>query len=333
MLKAKRIKPGDTIGLFSPSSPISHTCPVRYERGRAFLQSKGFRVKEGSLTGSFDGYRSGSIQARAEELNALLRDPEVRCIMSNIGGMNSNALLPYLDYDAICADPKIMVGYSDVTALLLGIYEKTGLVTFYGPAAAASLGEFPPLSEETWGYFQALCVEEPILPYEFPQPAAWTDEVINWATQDRPKEVFPNQWVTLGEGVAEGRLIGGNLNTLDGIWGTAYMPEIRKGDILFIEDSLKDAATVERSFAHLQLAGVFDSIGGLILGKHEQFDDCGTGRTPGEILLEVMGEPKIPVLAQFDCCHTHPMLTMPLGCRVRLDASEQKVELLEDPLQ
>ena len=240
MLKAKRIKPGDTIGLFSPSSPISHTCPVRYERGRAFLQSKGFRVKEGSLTGSFDGYRSGSIQARAEE---------------------------------------------------------------------------------------------PALPYGFPQPAAWTDEVINWATQDRPKEVFPNQWVTFGEGVAEGRLIGGNLNTLDGIWGTAYMPEIRKGDILFIEDSLKDAATVERSFAHLQLAGVFDSIGGLILGKHEQFDDCGTGRTPGEILLEVMGEPKIPVLAQFDCCHTHPMLTMPLGCRVRLDATRQKVELLEDPLQ
>ena len=131
MLKAKRIQPGDTIGCFPPSSPISHTCPVRYERGREFLQSKGFRVKEGSLTGSFDGYRSGSIQARAEELNALLRDPEVRCIMSNIGGMNSNALLPYLDYDAIRSDPKILVGYSDVTALLLGIYEKTGLVTRY----------------------------------------------------------------------------------------------------------------------------------------------------------------------------------------------------------
>ena len=116
-----KLRPGDTIAVFSPSSSVTATVPSRYLRGKAFLEAKGFRVVEGCLTGKQDGYRSGCIQERSKELNRLLRDPDVRCIMSAIGGYNSNALLSYIDYDAIRADPKIIIGYSDVTALLLGI--------------------------------------------------------------------------------------------------------------------------------------------------------------------------------------------------------------------
>lgn len=116
---------------------------------------------------------------------------------------------------------------------------------------------------------------------------------------------------------------------MQGIWGTRYMPEIRQGDILFIEDSLKDAADIERSFSLLKLSGVFDRIGGLVLGKHEKFDDLGTGRMPHEILAEVMGAVDFPVLAQFDCCHTHPMLTLPIGAEALLDADTQSLTLLE----
>lgn len=130
-------------------------------------------------------------------------------------------------------------------------------------------------------------------------------------------------------GRAQGRIIGGNLNTMQGIWGTRYMPEIRQGDILLIEDSLKDAADIERSFSLLKLSGVFDRIGGLVLGKHEKFDDLGTGRMPHEILAEVMGAVDFPVLAQFDCCHTHPMLTLPIGAEALLDADTQSLTLLE----
>ena len=108
-------------------------------------------------------------------------------------------------------------------------------------------------------------------------------------------------------------MIGGNLNTMEGFFGTEYMPEIKEGDILFIEDSLKDACTIERTFSLLKLAGVFEKVGGIILGKHEKFDDNGTGRKPYEILLEVLGDCQIPFLADFDCCHTHPMFTMPIG--------------------
>lgn len=327
-----KLRPGDTIAVFSPSSPITATVPSRYLRGKAYLEARGFRVVEGCLTGKEDGYRSGSIRERAEELNRLLRNPEVRCVMSAIGGYNSNALLPYIDYDALRADPKIIVGYSDVTALLLGIYAQTGITTYYGPAMAASFGEFPPFVDETYRYFSDILLDGAVFPHLLPKPQLWTEEFIDWIGQDRGKNGVPNRLVTVQGGRAVGRLIGGNLNTMDGIWGTPYMPEIRDGDILFIEDSLKDAATVERSFVHLKLSGVFARIGGLILGKHEHFDPQGTGRRPYEILQEVMGRVDFPVLAEFDCCHTHPMLTMPIGAEVLLDADAQTVTILRESL-
>lgn len=327
---APKLRKGDTIAVFSPSSPATATVPVRYLRGKAFLEEKGFRVLEGSLTGKQDFYRSGSIAQRAEELNQLIRNPDVRCIMSAIGGMNSNSILPYIDYDALRDDPKIIVGYSDVTALLLGIYARTGLVTYYGPALVASLGEFPPYVDETWNYFENIAMCKAPLPYIMPTPETWTDEFVDWSSQDRAKAGNPNRLVSMNGGRARGRLIGGNLNTMQGIWGTKYMPEIREGDILFIEDSLKNAADIERSFSLLKLSGIFEKIGGLILGKHEKFDDMGTGRMPYEILQEVMGEVSFPVLTQFDCCHTHPMLTLPIGTEVVLDADARQLTLCEN---
>ncbi len=331
-MKAKR--PGKTpcVGVFSASSPISATVPVRYERGVRFLEEKGFRVVHGSLCGKRDGYRSGSIRERAAEFNELLRREDVDILMAAIGGNNTNAILPYIDYEYLKRHPKIIVGYSDTTALLLAIYARTGLVTFYGPALASSFGEFPPFVEETFTGFRAM-LEGPSLPYPYEMPPYWTEEFIPWDRQDRPKQAWENRWLTVREGIAQGRLIGGNLNTMEGFFGTGYMPEIKAGDILLLEDSLKDASTVERSFALLKLAGVLDKVGGIILGKHECFDDGGTGRRPYEILLEVMGETRIPILAEFDCCHTHPMLTLPIGCEVWLDAGRQTVTLLEQPLE
>lgn len=324
----KRLEIGDTIGIFSPSSPITYTVPKRFHRAKAYLEAKGFKIVEGALTGKYDYYRSGSIKERADELNQLIRNPEVKCIMSTIGGMNSNSILPYIDYEAFRENPKIIIGYSDVTAILLAIYAKTGISTFYGPALVASFGEFPPFVDYTYEYFKDMLIEDKPLPYEFPMPEYWTDEYIDWSQQDREKEKRKNQWITVYEGIARGRLIGGNLNTMMGIWGSPYMPEIKEGDILFIEDSLKDAATVERSFSLLKLNGVFDKVSGIILGKHELFDDMKTGRKPYEILLEVLGERQLPFIADFDCCHTHPMLTLPIGVEVELDATNKKVRML-----
>lgn len=329
-LLGPKLRKGDTIAVFSPSSPATVFASKRFERAKAFIESKGFKLFEGNLTGKSDFYRSGTIAERAEELNALIRNPEVHCIMSAIGGMNSNSILPYIDYEALKQNPKIIVGYSDVTALLLGIYAKTGLITYYGPAVVASFGEFPPFVDKTFDYFESIAIKDTTIPYTLETPAFWTDEMIDWNVQDRSKTPVPNKLLTLSPGKVQGRLIGGNLNTMSGIWGSEYMPEIQKGDILLLEDCLKDIAAVERSFAHLKLCGVFDRIGGLILGKHELFKDSGTGRRPHDVLLEVLGEPTFPILAEFDCCHTHPMLTLPIGCDVVLDADAQTVTIVSD---
>lgn len=320
-----------TVGVFSPSSPISATVPARYERGKAYLESRGIRVKDGMLYGRRDCYRSGSIAERAEEFNRLLHDEETGILMAAIGGNNTNAILPYIDYAYLRAHPKVIIGYSDVTALLLAVYAKTGLPVFYGPALAASFGEFPPFVDETFRYFRDAVLDPVPVPHRYPVPAYWTEEHLDWSTQDRGKTPRENRLLCVRPGVCEGRLIGGNLNTMEGFFGTEYMPKIREGDILFLEDSLKDACTVERSFSLLKLAGVFDRVGGILLGKHEGFDDNGTGRRPHEILLEVLGGTTLPFLAEFDCCHTHPMLTLPIGCRCRLDAGAGTLTLLESP--
>lgn len=332
-MKANKVKKDSTIGVFSSSSPVSATVPVRYNRGKEYLTNKGFHLIDGALYGKRDFYRSGSIQERANEFNQLLYNKEVKILMAAIGGNNTNSILPYIDYEYLKKHPKIIVGYSDTTALLLAIYAKTGLITFYGPALASSFGELPPFVDMTFDFFQEVLCHDLSFPYTYQMPSVWTDEFIDWSKQDRAKEERENNWDCVIPGICKGRLIGGNLNTMEGFFGTEYMPEIRKGDILFIEDSLKDACTIERTFSMLKLAGVFDKISGIILGKHEKFDDNGTGRKPYEILLEVLNGCQIPFLAEFDCCHTHPMFTLPIGCQVELNATDKIVKLLESPLK
>lgn len=324
---APSLKKGDTIGFFSPSTPATSFALKRFERAKKFLISKDFKVQAGSLTGLSDHYRSGSIEERVEELNTLIRDPNVRCIMATMGGMVSNSMLPYIDYEALRKDPKIIIGYSDVTAILFGIYAQTGLITYYGPALVASFGELGYFLNQTYQYFSDL-VEKPSFPYQIKNPDYWTEDYVDWQKQSAEKIKIQNSLVTLKKGQATGRLIAGNLNTFEGIFGSQYMPDINQGDILLIEDSFKDAATVERSFSHLKICGVFDRIGGLIIGKHEKFDDKGSGRKHYDILMEVIGEPKCPILAEYDCSHTHPMITLPIGSTVNLDATKQQLTIL-----
>ena len=159
MLLPPALKQGDKIAFFSPSSAATSWAPKRFARAKKFLNNKGFELVAGKLTGQNDYYRSGSIQERAEELNELIRNPEVRCIMSVIGGSNSNSLLPYIDYEALKKDPKIIIGYSDMTAILFGIYSQVNLVTYYGPALVASFGELGKVLEETYQYFEDILVK------------------------------------------------------------------------------------------------------------------------------------------------------------------------------
>ncbi|WP_432361377.1 S66 family peptidase [Sporosarcina sp. UB5] len=325
-----RLTPGDTIGIFSPSSPATVSAKQRFERGKCYLEEKGFHIKHGSLTGKKDFYRSGTPQERAEELNSLLRDPDVKMIMSTIGGTNSNSILPYIDYEAFKQNPKLVVGYSDATAVLLALYAKTGIPVFYGPALIPSFGEFPPLVDDTYKYFSAIFINNTTTPYRVPMPEKWSDEASNWLEKTKDKTLYANSWISVNEGVAEGRLIGGNLNAMYGFIGTEYFPSIQDGDILLIEDCAKTTSVIEKNFAMLKLHGVFDKVGAILLGKHELYDDMGTGRHPYEVLLEQLDGITIPVIADFDCAHTHPMHAMPIGRKVRVDAVKKEVSLIQE---
>lgn len=323
------LKKGDTIAFFSPSAPGTATAPLRFKRAKKFLESKGFNLLPGNLTGEKDGYRSGNARQRADELNELISNPDVDCIISTIGGINSNSLIPYIDYDAFKESPKIIIGHSDVTSILLAIFAKTGITTFYGPALIHSFGEFPPFLDMTWACFENVLLERQSLPYTYRMPDHWTDDFINWEQKTKDKTPNKNQWITINKGQVEGRIIGGTLNAMSTILGTEHMPSLNKDTVLFIEDTSKTASYVERLFSLLKTHNYFEKVGGIILGKHEQYDDQNTGKRPHDLLMEIVGETDIPILGEFDCCHTHPCFTLPLGKRIKLDATRQTVSLLE----
>lgn len=325
-----RLKKGDKIGIFSPSTPGTVTAYQRYQRAKVFIEEKGFVIVEGELTGQSDVYRSGTPKARAEELNKLLRNPDIKMIMSTIGGTNSNSLLPYIDYKAFKDNPKLIIGYSDATAVLLALFAKTGITTYYGPALIPSFGEFEPLVTDTYSNFEKYLMGENTLPYEVPMPPFWSDEPVNWLEKTIEKKLCGNKWITGQGGVAEGRLIGGNVNAMYGFIGSPYFPIIEDGDILLIEDCTKNASVVEKNFAMLKLHGVFDKVAGIILGKHERYDDLGTGKRPLDLLIEQLDGIDIPILAEFDTCHTHPMHPLAIGKKVKLDADAKKVVCIEN---
>ncbi len=322
------LQKGDKIGIFSSSYPATVVAKKRYERAKSFLEDKGFKIVEGSLTGHEDFYRSGTPKARAEEFNALLRDPSINMILSTIGGTNSNSILPYIDYEAFQNNPKIVVGYSDTTAILLALFAKTNIPTFYGPALIPSFGEFEPLVYDTYDYFERYFCK-PTLPYTIQKASVWSDECLNWLDYEKPKTLYENNWIAVNEGIIEGRLIGGNNNTMYGFIGTPYFPDILHGDILLIEDSMKDAATVEKNFAMLKLHGIFDKVSAILLGKHELFDDEGTGRTSLDLLLEQLDGKKIPILADIDCAHTHPMFPLAIGKNIRVNTMDKSITCIE----
>ncbi|WP_349409899.1 S66 peptidase family protein [Pseudalkalibacillus sp. SCS-8] len=331
MLKAKKLSIGDKIGVITPSTPAPVNFQERYRRGLNQLEKMGFEVIEGRCSNRSQSYRSASIKERVNEINDFIHNDEIKAIISTMGGMNSNSLLPYLDYEHLKKNPKIIMGYSDVTAILLAIYEKTGLTTFYGPAIVPSFGEYPSMFPKGMEYFHDVMCLTKKAPYQLDVPGYWTDEMLDWKTQNREKEMYINEgWTSITSGKAKGRLIGGNLNTMSGFMSSEYFPSKLEGAILFIEDSFKNMATQERLFSMLKVAGVFDQIAGLIVGKHEQFDDQNAPFNHDELLIEVIGDCQFPILTNVDVGHTFPAHVFPIGVEVELDATNKQITFLEN---
>lgn len=306
------IKKGETIGICTPSMPAYSISNEVFENGLKNIEKADFKVRLGSLTKNraSEGYRSAGPEERAKELMDLFIDPSVKAILATIGGMNSNSLIPYLDFEVIKRNPKIFCGYSDITSLHLSIMKYSNLATYYGPGLMPHWSEYPDaVNDSTQSFLEALEPKERILkPF-----SKWSNHSRDWQTdawKTLPRQWNHNTgWKILNPGKVTAPVLLCNLNTLISAAGTDYFPDVQ-GKVLLIEEMDAPLSKEERSLRQLQLMGVFDKIDGLIMGKPENLKLEGAPFGLDELLMEIVGLRKYPIISGFDCSHTIPMHTI-----------------------
>ena len=306
--------------------------PHRVERGVQHLQSLGLKVKIAPHALNQRGFVSDTPQNRAHDIHSMFGDPEVKAIVAAIGGDHSCHLLPLLDFDLIRRNSKAFMGFSDITVLNVAIWKATGLVTFNGPALLTDFAEHPGMFEYTERYMlKALCEAKPIGVIE---PSTWwTEEFLDWeqkADLKRPRARHHSPgWTWLRGGVAEGVLVGGCLPSLQHLRGTRFWPEWEEA-ILFFETS-EGPPPPERVDAILmdyENMGVLQRLKGLIVGRPMRYTDEEKQQLR-EVVLERTSRYTFPIVTDMDFGHTSPQFTIPIGCRARIDAENQRFEVID----
>jgi muramoyltetrapeptide carboxypeptidase len=331
-MKAKVLHPGDTIGIIAPSWCGPAVFPHRVERGIAWLQSRGYSVVMAPHAAGQMGYVSGTPAERAGDIHRMFADAGVKAIIAAIGGDHACHLLPLLDWDLIRANPKIFLGYSDVTVLNLAIYARTGLVTFNGPAVMTDLAEFPAPLAYTVEYLEkAICSPDPV--GQVRPSMTWTEESLDWGQKldlTRARELQPSAgWTWLKGGAAHGRLIGGCLESMQHLRGTPYWPDMT-GAILFFETSeeVPGPSWVDAVLQDYDNMGALAQVAGLLVGRSRGYTDEQKQQLDA-VLLERTRRYDFPIVTGADFGHTWPQFTLPIGCMAKIDARERSFTVLE----
>ena len=331
-MRAPALRPGDAIGIIAPSWCGPALVPHRVEAGVRALARLGYRTILAPHARGRHGYVSGTPEERAEDIHALFADPQVRAIVAAIGGNHSCQLLPHLDWALIGRNPKIFMGYSDVTVLNVAIYTRTGLTTFNGPALMTDLAEFPePLPYTVASMQRLLCRSEPAGTVE--RAHDWTEEFLDWETKadlERPRTLSASPgWTWLKGERASGPLVGGCIESLQHLRGTPYWPDMR-GAILFLETSEEapDPSWIDAVLQDYENMGVFNQLQGLLLGRPAGYADRQKEQLR-TIALERTHRYAFPIVADMDFGHTAPQMTLPIGCRAELDVAAQHFAIVE----
>lgn len=307
LVKPPRLRPGDTVGLVSPATAAFEREPeaIRAEA----LESLGLEVVTGEHYFDRFGYFAGEDEARAADINRFFADPDIRMIFAR-GGWGSARVLPLLDYELITGNPKILLGYSDATALINGVHSQTGLVTFHGPS---------PLDRYSAGWFERVIMGGDVVTME---NLAEIDEEELVQTEHRVR--------TLSGGKARGPILGGNLTVLTAILGSTYVPDF-EGAILFLEDVNEAVYRVDRMLTQLSLAGILDRISGFVFGR---CTECEPGSGYGSLTLEDVLDQHIrplgiPAFSGSMIGHIDQQFTIPLGIDMEIDADAGTIRMLE----
>ena len=336
ILKPPPLRPGDTVGIVSPSWGGAGAFPHRTAQGVKQLHALGFTVKLGLHALNQHGTVSDTADKRAEDILGMFADPEVKLVLAAIGGDHARELLPLLDYDLIRNNPKIFMGYSDITVLNLGIWKMAGLVTFNGPALLTDFAEWPEMFDYTATYMlKALTQENPIGLIE---PSTWwTDEFQHWEEKEdqlRPRQRFDSPgWTWLKGGLSEGHLVGGALESLHELRAGPYWPDWEEA-IFFFETTEEKPSPDEvgRWLREYEDLGVLEKLRGLLVGRPYAYTQDETAALD-EILLEITAGYDFPIVTGMDFGHTAPQFTLPVGCRARIDTHNQRFEILEAAVQ
>jgi muramoyltetrapeptide carboxypeptidase len=332
VVRPPALHPGDTVGIVSPSWFGGEPFLPRLRRGIASLEAAGFKVKVADHALNSLGHVSDTPANRVADLHEMFRDPEIRMVLATIGGDHSCHLLPLIDWSLIRANPKVFMGFSDITVLNIAIHRMTGLVTFNGPALLTDWAEYPEMP--TFARSQVMAaITRPEPMGEFAPAPWWTEEFLDWATGEdtsRPRLRLDNPgWTWLREGRAIGPLIGGCLESLQHLRGTPYWPDL-DGAILFLETSevRPTPEDVDALLMDFENMGVLSSIAGLVLARPYGYAPEDIDRL-WAIVRKRTAAFGFPVLAGTDTGHTTPLQTLPIGVVSELDAERNRFAILE----
>lgn len=305
------LRKGSTIAITAPASGVNR---AELESGISFLRAQGFNLVLGRHVGSTSSYLSAPDTVRAEEFNEFVRRSDIDAIICARGGYGVTRILPDIDYAAIRSNPKVIMGYSDITALLVAIYERSRIVTYHGPVCSSSF------DETTKSSFLHVTVDNSMNEN--------LDGSLSVLYSSEDLEVFHG-------GTAEARLVGGNLATICSTLGTPFEIDTR-GAILFLEDIAEEPYRIDRMLTQMWLSGKFDDVKGVVLGV---FKSCeGIRRSPNtptmspslkQVFKNRFASMTVPVLSGLPFGHIRSKLTLPLGVRAKIDCGKKTFSLLE----
>ncbi|GBD89758.1 putative murein peptide carboxypeptidase [bacterium BMS3Abin04] len=304
-IKPNKLRKNDVIGIISPAS--SPTDPLKIEQGIKYLEGLGYRVEVGKNVGKEKGYLAGEDSERLEDLHSMFSNKNVKAIFCVRGGYGAGRLLDKINYSLIRKNPKIFVGFSDITTLQMAFLKKAGLVTFAGPMVAVNF------TEE---------IDE------------YTEEIF-WKTITSNKKIGKlfnpqnEKFYVLKKGRGEGKIIGGNLAAFDSLLGTDFVPAM-KGATLLLEEIGEQPYKIDRMFNHLRLAKVFEHISGIILGRFidcKETDEDKKSQTLNDVILDYFEDLNIPVIYNVQHGHTKQIMTIPFGVNCKVNASRGFIEI------
>ena len=315
----------DEVRIIAPARSLAIISKETREIANKRIDELGLKISFGKHVDKMDDFASSSIESRIEDLHEAFSDKNVKAVFTVIGGFNSNQLLKYIDWVLIKKNPKIICGYSDITALNDSIFAKTGLVTYSAP-------QYSTFGQKLYFDYTLDCFEKCLFkndPFEIKPSGSWSDD--KWYKDQGNRKLIPNEgWLVINEGNAEGTILGANLCTFNLLQGTEYMPSLNNSILFLEDDETSKSFDFDRNLQSLIHLPDFSGVRGIVIGRFQKESGI-TNSLLTQIIKTKKELDNIPVLAGIDFGHTSPIISFPVGgtCKVEATGESQLLRIIE----